>query len=330
MITSMTPIVRLLLAALALSLSCPSHAAWLRDEHLQTLWEQGRREDLALVTRSLKSPDAYAAQAMLINDVNDKAAIERALGFAEACVKLHPDAAGCQYVLGTVLSAKAINGGMLQAMRLSSRVFDAWESALRLDPSLFEARVVLQQTYLLLPAMAGGSVPKAEALEAAVRSSQPEVAKLLRANLAAKRDRWDDVERELLALKWGDDSSFHAQALGVWQGLVRHWFKNNEHARARQRIEQLLQVLPKAAQPVFLMGRVASDEGKHEEAIRWFERARGMVGAHGLPIDYRQGIAYMDLGDKDKARVLLQRFVQTPRVAPNNLKDAKKRLETLS
>lgn len=320
---------RLLLLALALSLSWPVHAAWLRDETLQRLWELGKREDLNLVTQSLKSADAYAAQAMLANDMNDKAAIERALRLAEACVKQHPEAANCQYVLGTVLSAKAINGGMLQAMRLSGRVFDAWEMALRLDPSLFEARIVLQQTYLLLPAMAGGSVPKAEALEAAVRSSQPEVAKLLRANLAAKKERWDEAERELLSVKWGDDHSFHAQALGVWQGLLRHWLKTNDHARARQRMEQLMQAQPQSAVPPFSLGRVAADEGKHEEAIRWFDKARGLIGAHALPIDYRQGVAYQDLGEKDKARALLQRFVQTPRVPPNNLSDAKKRLKEL-
>ena len=325
----MTRTLRPLLLALSLGLLGPAQAAWLRDEQLQRLWELGKRDDLALVTQSLRSADAYAAQAMLANDLNDKAAIDRALGLAEACVKQHPEAANCQFVLGTVLSAKAINGGVLQAMRLSGKVFDAWESALRLDPYLFEARIVLQQTYLLLPSMAGGSVPKAEALELAVRSSQPEVAKLLRANLAAKKERWDEVERELLAVKWGDDHSFHGQAMGVWQGLLRHWLKTNEHARARQRMEQLMQQQPQSAVPAFSLGRVAADEGKHDEAIRWYERARGLIGAHTLPIDYRQGLAYLDLGDKEKGRALLQRFVQTPRVPPNNLSDAKKRLKEL-
>lgn len=318
-----------LAAAVLFSPAAPADAAWLRDEQLQRLWELGKRDELQLVTQSPKTPDAYAAQAMLALDMNDKAAIERSLGLAEACLKQHPDAASCQYVLGTALSGKAINGGMFQAMRLSGRVFEAWETALRLDPSLFEARIVLQQTYLLLPSMAGGSVPKAEALEAAVRSSQPEVAKLLRANLAAKKERWDEAERELLSVKWGDDHSFHAQALGVWQGLLRHWLKTNDHARARQRMEQLMQAQPQSAVPPFSLGRVAADEGKHEEAIRWLEKARGLIGAHSMPIDYRQGVAYQDLGDKDKARALLQRFVQTPRVAPNNLSDAKKRLKEL-
>jgi tetratricopeptide (TPR) repeat protein len=320
---------RLVPGLLAACLALPAQAAWLRDDHLQRLWEQGRRDDLHLVTQSLKSPDAYAAQAMLANDMNDKAAIERALGLAEACVQQHPEAANCHFVLGTVLSTKAIQGGMLQAMRLGGRVFGAWETAIRLDPTLFEARLILQQTYLLLPSMAGGSVPKAEALEAAVRQSQPEVAKLLRANLAAKKDRWDEVERELLSVQWGNDLSFHGQVLTSWQALLRHWLKTNEHARARQRMEQLMQVAPQSAVPVFSMGRVAADEGKPEEAIRWFERARGLMGAHSLPIDYRQGLAYLDLGDKERARALLQRFVQTPRVPTNNLNDAKKRLKEL-
>jgi len=323
---------RSVLVAIAIALSAaaaPAQAAWLRDEQLQRLWEQGKREELALITQSRKTPEAWAAQAMLASDPSDKAALDRAQGIAEGCLKQHPDAAACHYVLGTVLSAKGIAGGMFQAMRLVGRVFEAWETALRLEPTMFEARIALQQAYLLVPAMAGGSVGKAAALEAAVRDTQPEVAKLLRANLAAKKDRWDEVERELVSVQLGDSASFQGQALATWQGLLRHWLQVNDHARARERMTQLSRALPQSAVPVFTLGRVAADEGRHEDAIRLYERARTLGGAHTLPIDYRLGIAHMDLGDKERARALLQRFVQTPRMAPNNLSDARKRLEAL-
>ena len=69
--------------------------------------------------------------------------------------------------------------------------------------------------------------------------------------------------------------------------------------------------------------------GKPEEAIKLYERSRALSGAAGLPIDHRQAVSYIDLGDKDKARTLLQRFVQDKRASPANLEDARKRLKEL-
>jgi hypothetical protein len=167
----------------------PAAAAWLTDESLQRLWDQGKFDDLLREARGRSGPDALAAQAMVVADPSDKAATAKALTMAESCAQQHPDAAACHYALGMVLGIKAQSGSMFQGLRLVGRILDALGKAVQLAPSMFEARVALQQAYLLVPSMAGGSVSKAKALEAEVRDTQPEVAKLLRANLAVSTSR---------------------------------------------------------------------------------------------------------------------------------------------
>ncbi len=323
-------LVALIVAITALGLApAPAAAAWLADESLQRLWDQAKFDDLQREARARTGPDALAAQAMVVNDASDNAATAKALTLAESCTQQHPEAAACYYALGMVLGTKAQSGSMFQGLRLVGRIVDALDKAVQLAPSMFEARVALQQVYLLVPSVAGGSVSKAKDLETQVRDSQPEVSKLLRANLAAKEDRWDAVERELSSLKLGEQASFHNQALAAWQGLVRHWLKVDQHAKARERFTQLAQALPELAMPVYMLGRIAADEGKHDEALKFYERARAMQGSAGLPLDYRSGIAHMDLGDKDKARAAFQRVISAKRVPPNNLEDAQRRLKDL-
>ncbi len=51
--------------------------------------------------------------------------------------------------------------------------------------------------------MMGGSVSKAKELEAAVRASQPETARIIRVNLAAEAKRWGAMEAGRVHTKMG-------------------------------------------------------------------------------------------------------------------------------
>jgi tetratricopeptide (TPR) repeat protein len=316
--------------ALALLLSAGvCQAAVFKDEALQKLLEASRLDDLAREAKNKTGPDALAAQALAQMAANDKEALAASTKLAETCTQEHPQSASCHYALGSALGVQAQSGSVLAGLRLVGRIRTAFDKALELDPLMFEARSALQILYLVVPSMAGGSVDKAKQLESAVRDSQPEVAKLLRARLAFQDDRFDEVERELASIKLGEQRSFQNEVVNAWAGLTRRWLKDKQHAKARARFEQLAQQLPQLALPVYQLGRIAADEGKHEEAIRIYERARGLSGSAGLPIDYRVGVAHMDLGDKDKARQWLNRFSQDKRATPSNLEDARKRLKEL-
>ncbi len=319
-----------LISALLLSMAAhTADAAVFKDEGLQRLYEQGRLDELEREARQRSGPDGIAALALTQIGGNDKAGLEAAIAHAERCVEQHPQAATCQYALGSALGVKAQTGGTLAGLRLVGRIKDSFAKAVELDPMMFEARSALQLVYLIVPGVAGGSVDKAKQLESSIRDSQPEVAKLLRARLAAQDDRWDEAERELSSVRLGEQRSFHNEVVNAWSGVARQWMKDKSSAKARALFERLSQQLPQLAAPVYSLARVASQEGKHEEAIKLYERSRTLSGAAGLPLDHRMGVAYIDLGDKDKARTLLQRFVQDKRANPGNLEDARKRLKEL-
>lgn len=320
-------LIAFLLAAL-LGVSSVAEAALFRDEAMQRAADQGAHEELERLARARGGVDTMVVQLLL--GQRSGGALPQLVQLAEQCVAQHPQHAPCHYMLGSVLALDLQRGGSLRAARLAHRVRDSFARALELDPQLNEARSVLQQIYLLLPALLGGSVEKARLLEQEARVSQPDWARLMRARLAARDDRWDEAERELLALRLAElPRSLQLDALLAWAGLARHWMKLDQHARARIRYESLAQQLPRLAQPVFQLGRILAAEGRHEEALAQYERARGLSGSGTLAIDYRAGIAWQDLGDKAKARALLLRFAASGDGSSKDLDDARKRLREL-
>jgi tetratricopeptide (TPR) repeat protein len=302
-------------------------AALFHDESLQRLRDQGQYEELERQARSRGGGDLLAAQSLAAAQRGEASlALER----AEVCVAQHPQHAGCHFLLGAALGAELQGAGVLKAMRSVGRVRASLEQALRLDPLLHEARSNLQMLYLLLPELAGGSLDKARQLEREVREGQPELARLLRARLAAKAERWDEVERELLGIKLAEQPrGLQMDVLAAWAALARQWLKQEQHIKARARFESLSQQTPALAQPVYQLGRILADEGRHEVAIAQFEKARALQGAALLPIEFRLGVAWQDLGNKERARQHLQRFVQQGRGAAKDQADAKRRLQEL-
>lgn len=322
------PMLRSICLALSLLLLPLAQAAVLKDEALQRLLDQGRIEELEREAQARGGADGQAAQVLVM--LRGSGPLAEAVRAAEACVAQHPQSAACHYALGSALGVDAQQGGMLRGLRLVGRIREAFAKALELDPAMFEARSSLQLLYLVVPGVAGGGVDKARQLEQQVRETQPEVAKLLRARLAAQDKRWVDAERELAAIQLGRQPSFHNEVVNAWAGLARQWNKSDQHAKSRARFEQLMQQLPELASPVYQLARTLADEGRQTEAIRLYERARGLIGGAVLPIDHRLGVAWMDLGDKDKARQHLQRFLQDRRANPGNVDDAKRRLKELA
>lgn len=315
------------LLSLMLLLALPAQAAVLKDDALQALLDQGRIDDVLRETRNRSDGDALAAQALAL--LQSREPLAQSVRAAEACVARHPETASCHYALGSALGEEAQRSGVLRGLRLVGRVRDAFARAVTLDPAMFEARSALQLIYLVLPGVAGGSVDKATELALQVRDSQPEVAKLLRARLAVQAKRWDEAERELASVQLGRQPSFHAEVVTAWAGLARQWNRKDLHARSRARFEQLVRQLPELAAPQYQLGRTLADEGRAADALVCFEKARSLRGARALPLEHRIGVAWMDLGDKARAREHLQRFVQDPRAHPNNLEDARKRLQQL-
>lgn len=324
-----------LAAALLLSLSALSaQAAPLKDPQWMAWLDAGKTAELDKAGRAQmqSQPDdaqGYLAVALAAVSSGEAAALDGALKTAEACVARLPQAAPCHYALGSVIGQQAMTASMFKVIGMAGRIRDAFAKAVELDPLFFEARDGLVQYYLMAPSIAGGSVSKAREVVEAVQAKQPEQAKLMRARIAAKEEKWADAERELNAIK-SDDKGLRDEARGVWGQMAFKLMSDKQLAKARPMFEQLVRDYPGHALGPYGLGRVLTETGKADEAVALLERARALEGAAELPIDHRLGIALLAKGDKAGAKAALERFVKNTRANPRNLEDAKKRLAELA
>lgn len=95
-------------------------------------------------------------RAALVRDDND-AAVEL---FTKA-IELEPRNANAHYLLGMAYGDLAQRSGVLKQASMARKTKGAFETAAKLDPNHFEARLMLINYYLIAPAFLGGSVDKA-------------------------------------------------------------------------------------------------------------------------------------------------------------------------
>lgn len=327
--------IRLLcLTVLSLAAALPAQAAVFKDPQLQTVWEGGNSEELdKLAQARLKAnpADTQAAAALALSalDAGDGARLDAAAKTMQQCVERQPSDAICHFALGRVLGAQAMGASMFKAMSLAGRIKEAFLKAFELEPNAVEMRSALQQFYLMAPGMAGGSVSKARELAQDLRDSQPEHAKLMRARVAQHEDNYAEAERELASLKPGKDLGLQTEWREAWAAQGMQYLRDKQYAKAKSWFEQLQREQPQHAAAGYGLGRVATEIGQLDEAIRQFERARGLEGAEALPFDHRLGVAWQMKGDKVQAKALLERFVANKKANPRNLDDARKRLVEL-
>lgn len=324
---------RLLPLALAL-LAGSAGADLLKDPQWQAWLDAGKSADLARAAqvRAKAQPDddqAAVAIALAAVDDNDAGRLEAAVPALQACVDKRPQAA-CSYALGRVYGQQAMTASVFKMPGLASKTKEQFVRAVELDPGLYEARVGLTQFYLMAPGFAGGSVAKAKELATEVQARQPEQARLLRALLAMNDKDWTTAERELAAVKPGEDRTVARELRGSWSRLGFEFMEQKNLPKARGIFEALQRDHPTHAAGPYGLGRVLLEQGQPDDAVKALERARMLDGADRLPIDHRLGQALIAKGDKAGARAALERFVQNKRANPRNLDDARKLLAGLA
>ena len=322
--------------ATALALAAPAASAQsLRDPAWENLLENDRHAELeAQARQKLKAepgdPQATLALGFAVIAQGSAAQQDAAVPQAEACVKAHPDAGECHYMLGNLLGLQAMRGGMLKAMGLAGRIRESYEKAVALQPDAFNHRIGLMQYYLAAPGIAGGGTDKAREFAQATQAKFPEQARCLRAMVAISEDKYDEAEKLLWAVQPGSDNALRSAVYGSLGQIAVQRLNNKQPAPAQALFERLVQADPTRAFAVYGLARVKAEGGALQEALRYFAQARTLRGHASLPIDYREALAWLQLGDSAKAKALLQRFVDGGRGHPKSLEDAKERLAKLS
>ncbi len=324
---------RLLPLALAL-LAGVAQADLLQDPQWQAWLDAGRTAELSRAAQAqMKArPDddqAAVALALVAVDDNDAARLEAAVAPLQACADKRPQAA-CSYALGRVYGQQAMSASVFKMPGLASKTKDQFVKAVQLDPQLYEARSALAQFYLIAPGFAGGSEAKARELASEVQARQPEQARLLRFLVAAQDKDWAGAERELQAVKPGDDRTLQRELRNGWMRLGAEFIEQKSLPQARSVFERVQREHPQHAAGPYGLARVALDGHQPDEALRLLERCRTLEGADRYPLDYRTGQALQAKGDKAAARAALERVLQNKRSSPRVVEDAKKRLAELA
>jgi len=316
---------------------CPAQAAIFKDAQLESLQDAGRYAELEQLAQArLKTNAAYAeasaalSLALTFSDAANAKRLEAGASQAQLCTDQHPNVAVCHLATAQNLGMQMLNMGMFKAMRMLDSLKASWIRTLELDPGSFTARVQLAKLYLTVPGMMGGSVSKARELEAAVRGSQPDTARIIRVHLAAEAKKWGEMESELLALKPGKDAAMLEEVREATMQLALPFLKDGKDlAKARSLYEGLLRDQPGKASGCYGLARVHAALGQTDEAIRYLERAKTLSGADDYPIDHRLGDAYMAKGDKAQAKAAYERFIANKRANPAKLDAARKSLAKL-
>ncbi|ALT76711.1 hypothetical protein AT984_05460 [Paucibacter sp. KCTC 42545] len=326
------------MASLALATALGSaHAAVFKDAQLEALQDAGKfseLEQLAQARLKVNAADAEASAALALalsfSDAGDAKRLEAGAKQAKLCVDQHPNVAVCHLATAQNLGLQMLSLGMFKAMRMLDSLKAAWIRTLELDPGSFTGRVQLAKLYLTVPGMMGGSVSKAKDLEAAVRTSQPETARLIRAFIAGEAKQWGEMERELAGLKPGKESAMQDEVREATMQLALTFLKDGKDlAKAKSLYEGLIRDQPSKASGYYGLARVHAAQGQTEEAIRSLERAKTLSGAEDYPIDHRLGDAYLAKGDKVQAKAAYERFIANKRANPANVDDARKSLAKL-
>ena len=311
-----------------------AQAAIFKDARFESLQDAGKYselEQLAQARLKINPGEAEASAALSLAltfvDASDAKRLEAGAKQAKLCIEQHPMVAACHLAAAENLGMQMVNLGMAKAMRSAGTLKETWIRTLALDPSSFTARVQLAKLYVTLPGMLGGSVSKAKDLEVAVRSSQPETARLIRVHIASEDKNWAEMESELLALKPGKDGAMRREVREATTELAKVFLRDSKDlSKATRLYERLQRDQPDSASGVYGMSRVFAAQGKTDEAIRNLERARTLSDGAEYPIDHRLGDAYLAKGDKAQAKAAFERYIANKRANPVNLENARKSL----
>ena len=249
------------------------------------------------VSASPLAPEvAQIRSALRANDLD--AAIEA----SEAVTEQRPDVALAWMWAGRAYGRQAMAASMLGKPRWAGRTREAWETAVKLDPTLVEARFDLMQYYLNAPGFLGGGRELADAEAAAIAGLNASMGKLAHAYLAQVDEKNEVAEtsfREALTL---DPANVRARM--ALSGMLQRAERWDE---VRQIWQERLDDAPEDALARYQFARWAALRGEHLDVA--LGHIDAFIAAGEIPDDlslaaahWRRGNLLEKLGRIDEAR----------------------------
>jgi len=250
---------------------------------------------------------------------------EKAVEAGERATELAPNDAQAHYWLGNALGNRIGEVGMIGKMSLAPDLRDAFERAVKLDPSLIDARNSLIEFYLQAPSAIGGGVDKAKAQATAIGKYDRARGLTAQARIAMhekKTSQAIELIESAMALKPADDA-MRLQLIVLYQE-VKRW------PDAYAAIKKWIGEAPKSSKAQYQLGRLAAESGRYldegEAGLRaYLKMPRGSDDPKLHHARYRLGQVLAKAGRKDEARAEFQAALKLD----PKMKEAKEALATL-
>jgi tetratricopeptide (TPR) repeat protein len=243
--------------------------------------------------------DALVARSEAVLAMGPESRIEEAVKLGEQCVAAHPQVSNCHLAYGNALGSKAMNSGMMAAMRYAGTIRDSFAKAVELDPQNIDARFSMLQYYIQAPSIAGGGTAKAQAFATQTATVNADVGKLLVAMLDIGAEQYAKAEAAALAVRPGANEALADQQRDVLANLGGKYVNEKKYADAERVFQEVVKRFPDSDSGPYGLARVQQEQGKHREAIAGFEKALAL--ADRPHIHYRIARSWQALNDKPKA-----------------------------
>ena len=272
-----------------------------------------------------ESPNDANAWVMLARARLQAKQAEKAIAAGEKATALGPKNAQAFYWLGNAYGNRIGEVGMLSKMTMAPKLRDAFEQAVKLDPTLLDARSSLIEFYLQAPAAIGGGIDKARAQVAAIAKYDRAKGLMAQARIAMHEKKPAEALKayeSAYALKPGDPQ-LRLTLILLYQEAKR-W--KDAYTLAKQwTVDE-----PRKAKPWYQIGRLAAESGQYlaegEAALRTYLKLGRETGdPEPKHARYRLGQILAKAGRKDEARAELQAALKLD----PKFKEAKETLTTL-
>ena len=253
--------------------TCAAHADPSRQLAHQPRFVQAGRTIDADLARNPSDPGALAGRVDLLLARGQATALDDALMLAQRCIDAHPDNSLCAEALGHALAAQARDGGFFTLLRTARASRDAFERALRHDPSNYRARIALLHFYLGTPFFLGGSPRRASELGSEAQRTDPHLTRLIRAFCALDEGKLADAEQYIMAADLSEYVLVQDSEHDLLLALASAHFEAGRMSDSARLYEELSRRAPASEQGSYGLALVARAQGKLDEAAMHLARA---------------------------------------------------------
>jgi tetratricopeptide (TPR) repeat protein len=227
---------------------------------------------------------------------------DEAVSAFEQAVAFDPTSSLYHLWLGHAYSRQLSSAGFLRKPFIARRSGEAYNVAVKLDPSSIEAAEARLDFFLGAPAIVGGGIDKARAEAARISALDAYRGAMAEARIAEHEKEWPKAERlyRSLIAEYPERSAAVDALVTILQNAERF-------GEAFSIVDDRLARLPDEASSLYNLGRLSAVSGQHlargETAMRRFLTLTGADAVRQSNAHYRLGMIKEKTGDVQAAAV---------------------------